>query len=253
MVSGYAPRTVRTAAMLVIGNEVLTGKVEERNIVVAARAFFDLGIAFKRIVVCVDDVQIIARDLRALAEQHDIVLTSGGVGPTHDDVTLDAVAYAFEVPLDRDPGLADAIRKHFGASCTEHHLRMANVPRGAELVAAGPGRWPTVKMQNVYVMPGVPSIFVDRIEAIKPLLDRGERFARIELYLHADEGAIAERLERVARTHATVEIGSYLAPIDADHEIRLTFEGRFKDDVESAARTFEESLVDEKLVRRVTR
>ena len=63
-------------------------------------------------------------------------------------------------------------------------------------------------MQNVYVMPGVPSIFVDRIEAIKPLLDRGERFARIELYLHADEGAIAERLGRVARTHATVEIGS---------------------------------------------
>lgn len=240
--------------MLVIGNEVLTGKVEERNIAVAARAFFDLGIAFRRVVVCVDDVQVIARDLRALAESHDIVLTSGGIGPTHDDVTLDAVAYAFEVPLDRDPALADAIRAHFGDKTTEHHLRMANVPRGAELVAGGRARWPTVKMGNVYVLPGVPSIFVDRIEAIKPMLDRGERIARIELFLYADEGAIAERLERVARSFATVEIGSYLAPRDADHEVRLTFEGVRREDVEAASKAFEAMLLaDERVVRHVVR
>lgn len=244
---------MRSAAMLVIGNEVLTGKVEERNVAVAARMFFDLGIAFKRVVVCVDDVQIIARDLRALAEAHDVVLTSGGVGPTHDDVTLDAVAYAFEVPLDRDEKLAAAIRKHFGPRVTEHHLRMANVPRGAALVGGGEGLWPTVKMGNVYVLPGVPSIFVERVEAIRALLDRGERFARIELFMQADEGAIAERLERVARSFATVEIGSYLAPADADHGVRITFEGRSRDDVSNASAAFEASLVDEQVVRRVSR
>lgn len=251
--AGYASRVVRSAAMLVIGNEVLTGKVEERNIAVAARAFFDLGIAFKRVVVCVDDVHVIARDLRALAETHDVVITSGGIGPTHDDVTLDAVAYAFEVPLDREESLAQAIRKHFGSQVTEHHLRMANVPRGATLVAGGPGLWPTVKMGNVYVLPGVPSIFVERMEAIRPLLDRGERFARIELFLHADEGAIAERLERVARTFATVEMGSYLAPSEADHSVRITFEGRNREDVQNAAAAFEAALVEERVLRKNVR
>jgi molybdenum cofactor synthesis domain-containing protein len=236
--------------MLVIGNEVLTGKVEESNIAVAARAFFDLGVNFKRVVVCVDDVHVIARDLRALAEAHDIVITSGGVGPTHDDVTLDAVAHAFEVPLDRDERLAAGIRSHFGPGVTEHHLRMANIPRGATLVAGSEGRWPTVKMGNVYVLPGVPKIFAQRMEAIRPLLDRGERFTRLELFLAADEGFIAERLERVARTFATVEIGSYLAPTDADHEVRLTFEGRNREDVHSAVSAFEALLVDERIVRR---
>src|SRR5690606_18667646 len=144
----------RTAAALIIGNEILTGKVREANVQRLAHELFRLGIAFRRVIVCPDDVDTIARDLRELREAHDLVFTSGGVGPTHDDLTLPAVARSFDRPLVRSPIIEGLIRGYWGERATEGHLRMADVPEGAELLSTGDVPWPVVCVENVFVLPG---------------------------------------------------------------------------------------------------
>src|SRR5215467_4093795 len=113
---------MRTAAALVIGNEILSGKVEETNLAALARTLRGLGVLLRRAVVVLDDVDTIAREVEELAKTHDWVFTSGGVGPTHDDVTIEAVAKAFRVPVVTNPVMASMIRGHYGERCTEGHL-----------------------------------------------------------------------------------------------------------------------------------
>lgn len=240
-----------TASALIIGNEVLSGKVEERNISLLAKKLFEVGISFRKVVVCIDDIKTIADELNQLRKAHDYVFTSGGVGPTHDDVTLEAVAYAFGVPSETHPNLAEIIQRHFGERTTAHHLRMALTPQGAELIAGGPHRWPTVKMDNVYVLPGVPSIFEDRLNALLPLLDKGDRFYLTTLFIHGDEGEIAEALESTARHFQDVTIGSYLAFANDDHDIRLTFEGKNQSSIKAAAHLFINQINEKQLIRMI--
>ncbi|MBC7173399.1 MAG: competence/damage-inducible protein A, partial [Polyangiaceae bacterium] len=142
----------RNAAALVIGNELLTGKIADENTPYLARTLFSLGITLRRVVICPDEIETIAEDLNALRGSHEHVFTSGGVGPTHDDITLDAVAHAFGVELIRSVEMSDMIREHFGTRTTEEHLRMANLPRGSRLVRSGKFFWPTVVMENVFVL-----------------------------------------------------------------------------------------------------
>ena len=121
----------KTAAALVIGNELLSGKVEEANVPVLARMLRELGIELRRVVMVLDEIDVIAREVRALSTTHDWVFTSGGVGPTHDDVTIDAVAAAFEVPVETSPRMTELLRGYYKEKLTDDHLLMARVPRGA--------------------------------------------------------------------------------------------------------------------------
>lgn len=228
----------RTAALLVVGNEILSGKIEDKNTHFLAKELFRLGIALRRVVVCVDEISTIAHEVNHLRRAHDYLFTSGGIGPTHDDVTIDAVAVAFEVPLDRDPKLSAAIEKHFGEGTTIHHLRMANVPRGATWVKGPAGTWPTLRMENVFVLPGVPSIFQAKWEGIRALLDHGERFHSHVVFIRGDEGAIAHPLERIQKDYPHVTIGSYIAPPGADYDVKLTFDAKIETDARGAADEF---------------
>ncbi len=126
-----APAT--SAAVLVIGNEILSGKVEEANVAVLARALRPLGVLLRRVVVVMDDVDTIAREVTDLSTAHDWLFTSGGVGPTHDDVTIEAVAKAFGVKVVSSPEMEAMLRAHYSERCTDGHLRMALVPEGAAL------------------------------------------------------------------------------------------------------------------------
>src|SRR3990172_10603426 len=134
----------RTAAALIIGNEILTGKIQETNMRELATELFTLGISLERVVVCRDDVDTIAGDLDHLRRGHDLVFTTGGVGPTHDDVTHRAVAKSFGRRLARSPELEALIRGALGERCTEGHLLMADLPEGATLMSSKEVRWPTV-------------------------------------------------------------------------------------------------------------
>lgn len=210
-----------------IGNEILTGKVQEANVAALATMLFELGIALRKVVVCVDDEATIASELAALAKAHDVVVTSGGVGPTHDDVTVPAVARGLGRKLVVDAGLEKRLRDHFGDRTTPGHLRMAELPEGGQLVDAGGISWPVIHVENVWVLPGVPLIFQKKLAALRERLAGDEvAFVSRAIFLRADEGEIAALLERVEREHPGVMVGSYPRFDEADHTVKVTFDGR---------------------------
>ena len=240
----------RTAAALIIGNEILTGKVNEQNVLVMARGLFELGVELRRIVVCPDEVPVIVRDVRELASQHDVVITSGGVGPTHDDVTIKAVAQAFDVAVVRSPVYEEMLRSHYGERLTDMHLRMADVPEGSRLASSAETSWPTVVMKNVYVFPGVPQIFKHKFPIMREELKDHSRFFSRTLYVALDEPALAPMLDRLALGHTRVNIGSYLYwGDDSDYRTKLTIDGRDQSDVERCFEDMRASIPIDRLVR----
>lgn len=240
----------RTAAALIIGNEILTGKVSESNVIVMAKELFALGVELRRIVVCPDEIPVIARDLRELSGTHDIVITSGGIGPTHDDVTIKAVAHAFGTTVVRSPQYEALLRTHYGERLTAMHLRMADVPEGSRLISTAQTSWPTVVMKNVYVFPGVPQIFQYKFPVMREELKDAARFFSHAVYVALDEPALAPLLDTLAAEHPHVSIGSYLHwGDDADYRTKLTIDGRDTDAVETCYRAMLEGIPRDKLVR----
>ncbi len=242
--------SAETAAALIIGNEILSGKVAERNVVVMARELFALGIALRRIVVCPDDIPTIVRDLNELRTAHDVVITSGGVGPTHDDVTMRAVARAFDVDLVRAPDVESLLRAHHGAATTEMHLRMADVPHGSRLVSSAEIPWPTVVKGNVYVFPGVPEIFRLKFGVMREELAANGRFFSHAVYVDLDEASLAPLLDRLSAQHDTVSIGSYLFwGAGSDYRTKLTIDGRDADAVEGCFADMRAGIPAHRIVR----
>lgn len=245
----------RTAAALVIGNEILTGKIEEQNVAYLARRLFDLGIALRRVIVCVDEAEVIAADLNALRAAHDWVFTSGGVGPTHDDVTLEGVARAFGRRLVRDDTLAGLIHRWHerqGREVNAHHLRMADVVEGAEQVRSDGMRWPVQVVDNVVVLPGVPEIFRAKLDALEKRLDEGARFVGRAVYTLCDEGDIAGLLVDIEARYPSVSVGSYprfaASTADGGYRTKITFDGAESGPVEAAEAMFRARLAPELLV-----
>ncbi len=240
----------RSAAALVIGNELLTGKVAEANIPGLARMLFSLGVRLERVVVCRDDVAIIATEVGALRRAYDVVFTSGGVGPTHDDVTIPAVARALGVSIVRHDELARRIREHFGAGTTEGHLRMADLPVGTRLLSRAAAEWPVIVVENVFVLPGIPEIFARKLDVVREELGVDTPFLSAAIFTRCDEGAIAELLLRIEREHG-VTVGSY-PTIGGDHSVKITFDGIDAGALDAALDACLEGL-DRALVVRVER
>lgn len=240
----------RTAAALIIGNEILTGKVSEQNVLVMAKELFALGVELRRIVVCPDEIPVIARDLRELSSTHDVVITSGGIGPTHDDVTIKAVAAAFGSTVVRSPQYEALLRAHYGDRITAMHLRMADVPAGSRLISTVQTSWPTVVMKNVYVFPGVPQIFQHKFPVMRDELKDSARFYSHTVYVSLDEPALAPLLDTLAAEHLHVNIGSYLHwGDDADYRTKLTIDGRDESAVEACFQAMLSGIPTDKLVR----
>jgi molybdenum cofactor synthesis domain-containing protein len=218
--------------MLVIGNEILSGKVEEANLAVLARCLFSLGISLRRVVVAPDDVETIAREVRDLSSVHDWLFTSGGVGPTHDDVTVEGVAEAFGVAVVSSPVMEAMIRAHYKERCTEGHLRMALVPEGASLEATPEITWPTIRLRNTWLLPGIPEVFRMKLTVVVAALEReaGDR-KRLPLvsravYTKMDEGVLKPLLDEVVAGFPDIAVGSYPKWLDASYKTKLTFDGR---------------------------
>src|SRR5271157_1974735 len=143
----------RSCALVVVGNEILSGKVQDSNAYFAARELRTVGVALKRISVVPDELDAIAQEVKYCAERFDVVLTSGGVGPTHDDVTIEGVARAFGRKVISDPELIRLINEHWVGRLNSAGLKMAEVPDGATLTYAGDRWFPTVQLENVYILP----------------------------------------------------------------------------------------------------
>ncbi len=235
------------AAILLIGNELLSGKIRDENAAWLAKRLYALGVQLRRIAVVPDVLEAIVDEARRASTDHDVVFSSGGVGPTHDDITLESLAAAFDVPLVPVPELEEILRAHFGERLVDDHLRMARLPEGAELVQEGEIRWPVIKVRNIYVLPGIPQLFRAKFEAIASRFRSGTFFLR-SVYLDADEAAIAARL-RTLEEAFPVEVGSYPRWDDADHRVRVTIEGRDPEPVNAATETLVRQLEDVAVVR----
>ena len=238
-----------TAAAIVIGNELLSGKVEEKNLLELSRLLRELGIRFVRAVVIADEIAVIRREVEELSRSVDVVFTSGGVGPTHDDVTIEAVAQAFGVDCVVDPVLERLLKKVYGESLTEAHLRMALVPRGAELVSKSDAHWPATLMRNVFVLPGVPEIFRMKLESVRAHLSGSRPFISQAAFVNLEEVELKERLDSVVQRHPDVEVGSYPKWRDPTYRTKVTFDARDRAAVESALADFLARLEPEALVR----
>jgi molybdenum cofactor synthesis domain-containing protein len=217
-----------TAVLVVVGNEVLSAKVQDENGPWAARRLRELGVELLAIHTLPDRVEEIAEAVEKVCHRADWVFTSGGVGPTHDDVTVPAVARALGRPVVRSPELVESVRAmhrrfHDGAEAPDAALRMADVPQGTRLL--GDGSFPTLVAENVVMLPGVPRFFRFQFDGIAHLL-AAPPFHLACVYVSSDEDQIAPLLDRVAREHPEVEIGSYPRFDDADHRVKVTVEAK---------------------------
>ena len=233
-----------TAAILLIGNELLSGKVDDENARYLLRELRTRGVAIGRIEIVPDDLEDIADSLRALSRRFEWVFTSGGVGPTHDDVTLPAVAAAFGRAMVRDPELEALIRERGGAGLHTRDLRMAEIPAGSRLEHGPRGSgisWPVIVVENVWVLPGVPSIFRRKFDAIRELFNGPPIHARA-VYSALPEGAIADALDAVVAAFPTVDVGSYPHLDAVDYKVKITLDGRDQHLVDAATAGLLEAL-----------
>jgi molybdenum cofactor synthesis domain-containing protein len=225
-----------TAAILVIGNEILSGKVEEQNARYLVRELRELGVSVLRIEVVPDDLADIASTVRALSARFDLVFSSGGIGPTHDDVTLPAIAAAFDRKIARHPELERLLRGAFGDRVHPRDLRMADIPVGARL-EYGPDKtgttWPIVVVENVWILPGIPAIARRKFEAVRELFRAPPIHGRA-VYSRSAEGPIADALDTVVAGFPMVEIGSYPHVDAVEYKVKITLDGRDRQAVDAA-------------------
>jgi molybdenum cofactor synthesis domain-containing protein len=233
---------VRTAAALVIGNELLSGKIADANVLALARELRRLGVQLRRVVMVLDDLDTIAAEVRALSATHDWLFTSGGVGPTHDDVTIEAVARAFDSGLEVSAPVERMLRAHYGQRLSAGHLLMARVPAGARLVATPAMPWPTVVMRNVWVLPGVPEIFRLKLALLREEIGGDRPFVSLAVLASFDEADLKPMLDAVVAEHPDVDVGSYPRWGDATWRTKLTFDGVAPERVHAARDAFVASV-----------
>jgi molybdenum cofactor synthesis domain-containing protein len=205
------PRTW-TAALVVIGDEILSGRTQDRNVAQVATWLNEQGIRLAEVRIVPDDHQRIVDAVNTLRAAHDYLVTTGGIGPTHDDITVDAIAAAFGVPVVIHPQaraiLEDYYRDRPGG-LNEARLRMARVPEGAELLVNPASGAPGVRMGNVYALAGVPYIAASILEALTGKLEGGRPVVSVTVGARAAESEVADLLRETEAAHPGVAIGSY--------------------------------------------
>ena len=217
------------AAVLMIGNELLSGRTRDANLSHIATRLGTRGIAVAEARVVPDDETVVVGALEELRARHAYVLTTGGIGPTHDDITADCVARAFGVPLVVDPEARRRIAEHCearGLELNESRLRMARVPAGASLIDNAVSAAPGFRVENVIVMAGVPKIMHAMLEAVLPTLAEGRRTLARAVVCHGlGEGDIAAPLRAIQERHPAVDIGSYPGRVDGRSRVELVARG----------------------------
>jgi molybdenum cofactor synthesis domain-containing protein len=215
----------KTAGIILIGNEILSGKIRDENAAYLCRELRALGVDVRRIAVIPDEVGLIADEVAGFSKAFDLVFTSGGVGPTHDDVTIEGVARAMTVPVVRHPDLVALLERYYRGNVTEAALRMAEIPEGAELVTGGTLRFPTILMRNVYVLPGVPEIFRQKFDALRERF-RDQPIHLKNVFVRIGEGLLAEYLNGLLHSFPLLQLGSYPEFSNPEYQVKVTLESR---------------------------
>ncbi len=238
--AGYS-QGMKTACVLIIGDEILAGKYADENTPYLVQRLRQLGVRLRRIQVLPDDPGVIAAALRDAASEVDWIFTTGGVGPTHDDRTMESVALAFDLPLVPHPDLVAIIEGHFEDRATEAALRMARIPAGAELWWDGDVRFPLVVVRGVHIFPGVPSLLRLKFEAAAERW-RGTPVHAARVATLEQEVAIAARLADAQARWPEVDVGSYPRLDDDPRHVVVTIEGPEPAPVEACRAWIREAL-----------
>jgi len=205
-----ADAKTKTAGIIIIGDEVLKGQVVDVNSHFISKELYALGVKLSRISVISDELVDIAAEVRQFSSKFDYVFTTGGVGPTHDDITVDAVGAAFGVPVSEHPEAAAMLLSYYGKdNATPARMRMARAPKGATLLANPVSIAPGIKMENVYVLAGVPDIMQAMLDGVVSTLRHGPALYSMTVSGFIAESLIAEELAAVATKYPELDIGSY--------------------------------------------
>jgi molybdenum cofactor synthesis domain-containing protein len=214
-----------SAGILVIGNEILSGKVVDTNSPYLCRELRALGVDVERIVTIPDAIDVIADNVKSMSQAYDFVITSGGIGPTHDDLTVEGVAAAFGLPLERSESVEARIRGTIGKEPNASQLKMAQVPLGATLVDSGDLWFPLVVVENVYILPGIPELFRKKFESVRDRF-RGIPFVLKRVFVTQMESEIAEDLHAILEEFPELLLGSYPRIHEESFCVMLTLESR---------------------------
>ncbi|MEM1025687.1 MAG: molybdopterin-binding protein [Myxococcota bacterium] len=238
---------ISKVALLIIGNEILTGRVKDQNGPFFAEWLADYGADLERLVVLPDTLHLIAEEVARSSLSFDAVLTTGGVGATHDDVTFEAVARGLGIGVARHAGLEELLRSRHGIEPDPAWDRMLQLPEGAEL--ADDSGYPLIRVQNVFMFPGVPRFVRSKVNALAPFLHgRPRHVAR--LYLTVPEHQVAALLRDVDAAEPSVSIGSYPKFDDEDHAVEVVLESRSEPDCRRVQGLIEAGLAPGWLLRR---
>jgi molybdenum cofactor synthesis domain-containing protein len=234
-----------TAAVLVIGDEILSGRTQDTNSNAIARFLGPFGIEVRQIRVVGDRQAEIVEALNALRARYTYVFTTGGIGPTHDDITADAIAVAFGVGIELNAEALALLRARLkSGDLNEARKRMARIPFGASLIRNPVSAAPGFQIENVFVMAGVPSIMQAMLEDVAPRLTRGQVIHTATITARIGEGTIAEPLARVQKEHPEVSIGSYPFYQAVGFGVHLVARGTNLESVEKAAQAIEAIVRD---------
>ena len=216
---------VPTAGILVIGNEILSGKVVDTNSPYLCRELRGLGVDVERIITIPDHVETIASHVLAMSKTYDFVFTSGGIGPTHDDLTIEGVAAAFGRPIEHSQSIEERLTRAGCKHPSQSALKMAQVPAGAVLLDAGDLWFPLVIVENVYILPGVPELLRKKFESARERFS-GIPFVLKRVFVKGRESDIAPTLHELLREFPELLLGSYPRLHEESSHVLLTLESR---------------------------
>jgi molybdenum cofactor synthesis domain-containing protein len=233
----------KSAGIVIIGNEVLSGKTQDTNSYFLCAELRQLGVEVQKISTIPDVIELIGQEVAAFSQKYDFVFTTGGVGPTHDDVTVDGIAHGFGLRVVRHPDIERRMRQRLGSEVNEARLRMANVPEGAELLATETLFAPVVKIRNVFIFPGIPRIFQERFHVIKERFRDTPYFLK-NVYVKYGEGVIATMLNDLLVKFPQLLLGSYPVLDTPQYKVKVTLESKDSDYLDRALQSFISSLPD---------
>jgi molybdenum cofactor synthesis domain-containing protein len=223
----------KTAAIVIIGDEILSGQIDDCNSFYFTKELRELGVTVKYMAIIPDDIDEIAETVRHVANKYDYVFTSGGIGPTHDDVTIEGIAKAFDVPVTRDRELENLIHEKFDDKSVDAALKMSEIPEGAVLIRENGLKFPLIEFRNTFIFPGIPEYLKTKFEAIKERF-REEPFYLREIHVRMFESDIAPLLEETLKKYSDVKIGSYPKIEKDGHKIKITIESKDAGEVDKA-------------------
>lgn len=231
------------ACLIIIGNEVLSGRTQDKNLTFLGTRLNEIGVRMAETRVIADDTEIIVATVNECRQNFDYVFTTGGIGPTHDDITSAAIAKAFGVELYRDQKIVDLFLTHYKPEdLNEERLKMCDFPIGASLIENPISKAPGYQMENVFVLAGVPVIMQAMYEALKDRLDGGKPMQSRTVIAYVGEGELAKGLGIVQNDHPGVEIGSYPFFRDGRLGAALVMRGPEKDELEDATEAVREMV-----------